>query len=143
MNITLQEVISSKGKDVISVSPDTEVKDAIKMMVKNGIGSLLVMDENKVVGIFSEKDYSCKVVVTNRLMEDIAVSEIMSSPVCAIRPDQSITDAMSVMTEKRIRHLPVMVDQELVGLISIGDLVKAIIKEQQETIDVLEHYIHY
>ncbi|MBL4712355.1 MAG: CBS domain-containing protein [Gammaproteobacteria bacterium] len=143
MNTTLKEVIAGKGSNVISVSPDTEATDAIKIMVKNGISSLLVMENEKVIGIFSDKDFSCKVINENRLTETILVSEIMSTPVCAIRPDQSIADAMSVMTTKRIRHLPVMVDKQLVGLISIGDLVKAIIKEQQETIDELEHYIHY
>ena len=95
------------------------------------------------LGIFSDKDFSCKVVAENRLTDTIAVSQIMTTPVCAIRPDQSIADAMSVMTVKRVRHLPVMAGQQLVGLVSIGDLVKAIIKEQQETINELEHYIHY
>jgi CBS domain-containing protein len=112
-------------------------------MAKNGISSLLVIDEGKVVGIFSDKDFSCKVVAENRLTEIIPVSEVMTKPVCAIRPDQSIEDALSVMTEKRIRHLPVMDGENLVGLVSIGDLVKAIIKEQKDTIEQLEHYIHY
>jgi len=140
---TIKQVISSKGSEVQSVSPDTDTKNAIKMMAENGISSLLVMDDNKVIGIFSDKDFSCKVVAKDRLAEDIPISEVMTSPVCAIRPDQSVDDAMSIMTEKRIRHLPVMDGDELTGLVSIGDLVKAIIKEQKDTIEQLEHYIHY
>lgn len=104
---------------------------------------MLIIDGGKVSGIFSDKDFSCKVVATDRLAEEIPISEIMTTPVCAIRSDQSIDDAMAVMTEKRIRYLPVMDGDELVGLISIGDLVKAIIKEQKDTIEQLEHYIHY
>jgi IMP dehydrogenase len=140
---SIKQVINSKGSNVESISPDTETTNAIKLMAKNGISSLLVIDEGKVVGIFSDKDFSCKVVAENRLTEIIPVSEVMTKPVCAIRPDQSIEDALSVMTEKRIRHLPVMDGENLVGLVSIGDLVKAIIKEQKDTIEQLEHYIHY
>jgi len=140
---TIKQVINSKGNDVKSVSPDTEATDAVKLMAESGISSLLVIDDGKVIGIFSDKDFSCKVVAENRLNESVLISEVMTKPVCAIRPDQSIDDAMSVMTEKRIRHLPVMDGEELVGLVSIGDLVKAIIKEQKDTIEQLEHYIHY
>ncbi len=140
---TIKEVINSKGSNVASISPNTDAKDAIKLMAESGISSLLIMDGNKVIGIFSDKDFSCKIVAKDRLSEDIPVSEVMTSPVCAIRPNQSIDDAMSVMTEKRIRHLPVMNGEELIGLVSIGDLVKAMIKEQKDTIEQLEHYIHY
>jgi len=140
---TIKQVINSKGSEVKSVSPDTETINAIKLMAESGISSLLVIDDGKVIGIFSDKDFSCKVVAENRLTEIIPISEVMTKPVCAIRPDQSIDDAMSVMTEKRIRHLPVMDGEKLVGLVSIGDLVKAIIKEQKDTIEQLEHYIHY
>ncbi len=139
----IEEIIASKGNEVESISPDTESKEAIKIIAKKNIGSLVVIDNNKVVGIFCEKDFSCKVVVENLLSEDVPVSKIMSTPVCAIRPDQSVEDAMLIMTEKRIRHLPVMDGEKLVGLVSIGDLVKAIMKEQKDTIDQLEHYIHY
>ena len=140
---TIKQVINSKGSVVKSVSPDTETTNAVKLMATSGISSLLVIDDGKVIGIFSDKDFSCKVVAENRLTEIIPISEVMTTPVCAIRPDQSIDDAMSVMTEKRIRHLPVMDGDELIGLVSIGDLVKAIIKEQKDTIEQLEHYIHY
>lgn len=140
---SIKDIISNKGSDVKSVSPETDAKTAIKKMAKNGISSLLVIKDGKVIGIFSDKDFSCKVVAKDRLTEDISISEIMTAPVCAIRPNQSVNDAMSVMTDKRIRHLPVMDGDELVGLVSIGDLVKAIIKDQQDTIDQLEHYIHY
>lgn len=140
---TIKQIIANKGSDVKSISTDTEAKEAIKMMAHNAISSLLVIDDGKVVGIFCEKDFSCKIVVEDRLTENVPVSEVMTSPVCAIRPDQSIEDAMKIMTEKRFRHLPVMDGDKLVGLVSIGDLVKALIKEQQDTIEQLEHYIHY
>jgi len=140
---TIKEIISNKGNHVESIQPNTNAVDAIKKMALKGISSLLIIDNNEVAGIFCEKDFSCKVVVENRLSENVPVSEVMTTPVCAIRPEQSISDAMSIMTEKRIRHLPVMDGQKLVGLVSIGDLVKAIIKEQQDTIEHLEHYIHY
>ena len=140
---TIKQVIDSKGSDVKSISPDTEAKDALKTLAKDNISSLLVIDKDQVIGIFTEKDFTCKVVVEDRIGDKVNVSEIMTAPVCAIRPDQSVEDAMSVMTKKRIRHLPVMDGDKLVGLVSIGDLVKAIIKEQKETIEQLEHYIHY
>jgi len=140
---TIKQVIANKGSEVKSVTPDTEAKDALKILAKNNIGSLLVIDNNQVKGIFCEKDFTCKVVVEDRLNDKIAVSEVMTAPVCAIHPEQSVDDAMSIMTEKRIRHLPVMDGDKLVGLVSIGDLVKTIIKDQKETIEQLEHYIHY
>ena len=140
---TIQQVLNNKDNEVKSVSPDTDTKDAIKLMAKSGISSLLVIENDQVLGIFSDKDFTCKVVAEDRLSQDIPISEVMTTPVCAIRPDQNIEDAMSVMTEKRIRHLPVMDGDKLIGLVSIGDLVKSIIKEQQDTIEQLEHYIHY
>jgi len=140
---TIAQVISNKGSNVASIGPNTDTVGAIKTMALKGISSLLVIDNDEVVGIFCEKDFSCKVVVEDRLSESIPVSEVMTTPVCAIRPEQSVADGMSIMTEKRIRHLPVMDGKKLVGLVSIGDLVKAIIKEQQDTIEQLEHYIHY
>ncbi len=140
---TIEQVLKNKGSEVKSVSPDTDTKDAIKLMAKSGISSLLVIKNNQVLGIFSDKDFTCKVVAEDRLSQNIPISEVMTTPVCAIRPDQKIEEAMSVMTDKRIRHLPVMDGDKLVGLVSIGDLVKYIIKEQQDTIEQLEHYIHY
>lgn len=140
---TIQQVLNNKDNEVKSVSPDTDTKDAIKLMAKSGISSLLVIENDQVLGIFSDKDFTCKVVAEDRLSQDIPISEVMTAPVCAIRPDQNIEDAMSVMTDKRIRHLPVMDGDKLIGLVSIGDLVKSIIKEQQDTIEQLEHYIHY
>ncbi len=140
---TIQQVLNNKDSEVKSVSPDTDTKDAIKLMAKSGISSLLVIENDQVLGIFSDKDFTCKVVAEDRLSQDIPISEVMTTPVCAIRPDQNIEDAMSVMTDKRIRHLPVMDGDKLIGLVSIGDLVKSIIKEQQDTIEQLEHYIHY
>ena len=140
---TIKQVLNTKGSEVKSVSPDTDTKDAIKLMARSGISSLLVIKNDQVIGIFSDKDFTCKVVAEDRLSQDIPISEVMTTPVCAVRPDQNIEDAMSIMTDKRIRHLPVMDGEKLVGLVSIGDLVKSIIKEQQDTIEQLEHYIHY
>ena len=140
---TIRQVLDNKGSEVKSVSPDTDTKEAVKLMATSGISSLLVIDNDQVLGIFSDKDFTCKVVAEDRLSQNIPISEVMTTPVCAIRPEQKIEDAMSVMTEKRIRHLPVMDGNKLVGLVSIGDLVKDIIKDQQETIEQLEHYIHY
>jgi CBS domain-containing protein len=140
---TIQQVLNNKDNEVISVSPDTDTKEAVKLMAKSGISSLLVIKNDQVLGIFSDKDFTCKVVAEDRLSHDIPISEVMTTPVCAIRPEQNIEDAMSIMTEKRIRHLPVMEGDKLIGLVSIGDLVKSIIKEQQDTIEQLEHYIHY
>lgn len=138
----IRDIISVKGSDVTTVGPEADVIDAIKTMAKMNIGSILVVERGKVVGIISDKDFSNKVIMEDRLNESISAKEVMSTPVVAIKPDQSIEDAMSIMTEKRVRHLPVMDDDQLVGLVSIGDLVKAIISEQESTIKQLEQYIY-
>jgi len=139
---TIKDIIAAKGNKVASTEPDANVIDAIKTMAEQNIGSILVIDDGKVVGIISDKDFSCKVIVNDRMNETIAAKEVMSTPVVAIRPGQTIEEGMSIMTEKRVRHLPVMDGDELVGLVSIGDLVKAIISEQKSTIEQLEQYIY-
>lgn len=140
---TIKQVISDKGFEVKSIEPEVDSIEAIKIMAKSGVGSLVVIKDGNVIGIFSEKDFSRKVIVNDRHTENVPVSEVMSAPVIAIKPSQTIEEGLSIMTEKRVRHLPVMDGDKLVGLISIGDLVKAIIKDQQFTIEQLEHYIHY
>jgi len=140
---TIKQVISDKGFEVKSIEPETDSISAVKIMAQSGIGSLVVIKDGNVIGIFSEKDFARKVIVEDRHTENVPVSEVMTSPVIAIKPEQSIEEGLSIMTEKRVRHLPVMDGDTLVGLISIGDLVKAIIKDQQFTIEQLEHYIHY
>lgn len=139
---TIRDIISAKGNEVTTTEPEADVIEAIKTMAKMNIGSILVIEKGKVVGIISDKDFSCKVIVENRLSENVSVKEVMSSPVVAIKPEQTIEEGMSIMTEKRVRHLPVMEDELLVGLVSIGDLVKAIINEQESTIKQLEQYIY-
>ena len=132
---------SKQHQTVYSIRPDARVLDAVKMMAEKKIGALLVMEGEQVVGIISERDYARKIVLMGRSSSDTAVRDIMSSPVMYVRPDQTNEECMALMTENRLRHLPIMDDGKLVGLISIGDLVKDIISEQQFTIEQLEHYI--
>ncbi|HVK95057.1 MAG TPA: CBS domain-containing protein [Noviherbaspirillum sp.] len=132
---------SKQHQTVYSIRPDARVLDAVKMMAEKKIGALLVMEGERVVGIISERDYARKIVLMGRSSSDTAVRDIMSSPVMYVRPDQTNEECMALMTENRLRHLPIMDDGKLVGLISIGDLVKDIISEQQFTIEQLEHYI--
>ncbi|HJV85385.1 MAG TPA: CBS domain-containing protein [Noviherbaspirillum sp.] len=128
-------------KAVFTISPDASVLDAIKVMAERGIGALLVMEGEKVVGIISERDYARKVVLMGRSSDKTPVRSIMSSPVMYVRPDHTNEECMALMTENRLRHLPVMNDGKLIGLISIGDLVKDIISEQKFIIEQMEHYI--
>jgi CBS domain-containing protein len=123
------------------VAPATSVFDAIKLMADKNIGALLVLEGDKIVGIITERDYARKVIVTGRSSKDTAVREIMTSQVMYVRPNQSNEECMALMTDNRVRHLPVMDSGKLVGLISIGDLVKDIISEQKFIIEQLEHYI--
>ena len=115
--------------------------EAIRQMAEHGIGALPVMDGDQLVGFFSERDYSRKVILKGLRSRDTPVSAIMSTPVLTISPDASVQEALTIMTEKRIRHLPVTDDSGVIGVVSIGDLVKAVIEDQQELIDQLESYI--
>lgn len=132
---------SKEHQSVYTISATARVWDALKLMAEKGIGALLVVDGEKIVGIVSERDYARKVALLGRSCEDTLVREIMSSPVMYVRPDHTNQDCMALMTENRLRHLPIMDNGKLVGLISIGDLVKDIISEQQFIIEQLEHYI--
>ena len=134
-------LLALKGKDVWSIGPDAPVLDAIKLMAERHIGALPVVRGRELIGIISERDYARKVILMGRSSADTPVREIMSSPVTTISPDEAVHNCMEMMTEKRIRHLPVVDRSGLVGIISIGDLVKAVIEEQQQTIDQLERYI--
>jgi CBS domain-containing protein len=138
---TVKQLLESKGRDVWSVSPDTSVLEAIKKMADKQIGALLVLDQGKPVGIVSERDYARKVILQGRSSQETAVKEIMTTRVVCARPDLNVEECMAIMTDKHIRHLPVMEGDEVVGMISIGDLVKAIIAEQQFIINQLERYI--
>lgn len=136
------QILRSKDrKTVYTISPEDTVWEALKLMAERSIGALVVTEGSKIVGIVSERDYARKVVLKGRSSEDTRVRDIMSSPVMYVTPEHTNEDCMALMTENRLRHLPIMEKGELIGLISIGDLVKDIISEQQFIIEQLEHYI--
>ncbi len=139
---TIKQIIAHKGGEVAHIEPQANVVDAIKIMTEMNIGSMLVMDTGDIVGILTEKDFLQQIVLKDRLCEVVPVAEVMTTQVIAITPDQSIEQGLAIMTDKRVRHLPVMDNDELMGLVSIGDLVKAVIDEQQFTIEQLEHYVY-
>ena len=138
----LQVLLEGKGHDVWSVHPDDTVLDAIKVLAEKDIGALIVIKDDKPVGIFSERDYARNVYLKGKSSPETPVRDVMAAPVICVRPDQSVDECMALMTEKRFRHLPVVDGDELVGMVSIGDLVKSVIAEQQFNIEKLEHYIH-
>ena len=138
---TVRQLLEEKGHVVWSISPDASVYDAVKLMAEKGIGALVVVEQAKTVGLLSERDYARKVILMGRSSKETKIREIMTTQVIFADPDQSVQECMSIMTEKHIRHLPVMEDDRLIGVISIGDLVKTIIAEQQFVISQLEHYI--
>jgi CBS domain-containing protein len=139
---TVANILQSKqSKTVYTIEPDARVLDAIKLMAEKRIGALLVMQGREVVGIVTERDYARKVVLHGRSSGETPVRDIMSAPVMYVRSEQTNEQCMALMTENRLRHLPVIEHGELLGLISIGDLVKDIISEQKFIIDQLEHYI--
>lgn len=137
----IKHLLDRKGRDIISIKPEDSVLDAIRLMAEKGIGSLVVMEDQELLGIMSERDYARKVIIKGRSSESTAVSEIMTANVITTSSSETVNDCMSVMTEKKIRHLPVVEDNAVIGMISIGDLVEAIISDQQEEIEQLEHYI--
>lgn len=137
----VKDILSRKGNQVISVSPHSSVLDALKLMAEKNIGGVLVMEDEKLVGIFTERDYARKIVLKGKTSAESKISEVMVSNLITITPDNDISDCMKIMTSKTIRHLPVLENKNLVGLISIGDVVKSIIEEQQSVIQHLEQYI--
>lgn len=137
----VSELLNSKGHAVYSIQPEATVKGALEELADKDIGALLVMAEGDLVGIFSERDYARRVELEGRRSDDTNIQDVMTeSPVC-VRPDQSVDECMALMTERRIRHLPVIEDDRVVGVISIGDVVKEVIAEQQFQIEQLENYI--
>ena len=138
---TIRQILTKKGNQVFSVTPETTVYDTLKLMADKNIGAVLVLDEGKLVGIMSERDYARKVVLKGKFSKEIPVHEIMSPNVICIDPDQTIINTKAVMIQKRIRHLPVMEDDKLVGIISIGDVVNAVLEENIFMIDQLYTYI--
>lgn len=139
--VTIRQLLNSKGHDVWSVGPGASVFEAIEIMADKGVGALVVLEDGKLVGILSERDYARKVVLKERASKQTPVDEIMTREVVYALPGQTVEECLAVMTEKRIRHLPVLDGDKLVGIISIGDLVKSVIAEQQHVIEQLEHYI--
>lgn len=139
---TVRQLLEIKGRDVVVISPNASVFDATQLMTTKNIGALLVLDAaNKVVGIVSERDCARKISLLNRLMRDVRVSEIMTSKIAYVRPEQTNEECMALVTEKRVRHLPVLENDRLIGLLSIGDLVKDTISEKDFIIEQLVNYI--
>ncbi|MCO6449229.1 MAG: CBS domain-containing protein [Caldilineales bacterium] len=141
MNKTVRQLLQEKGGQVWSVAPDVMVLDALELMAAENIGSVVVVDGDRLAGILTERDYARKLVLQGKSSHTTPVSEIMSAHVLTVTLETSIDECMAIMTEKRLRHLPVVEGEKLVGLISIGDVVKAIITQQQFTIGQLERYI--
>lgn len=137
----VKHLLGKKDGEVIRIAPDASVLDAIKIMADRAVGSLLVMEGDKLLGIVTERDYARKVIIKGRASDSTGVGEIMTANVITATPLESVNDCMTTMTERKIRHLPVVEDDGVVGIISIGDLVQAIISDQKEEIEQLEHYI--
>ena len=139
--VLLSQLLNDKGHDVWSLSPDATVYEAIDQMAQKGVGALLVMEGQRLVGIISERDYARKVILKGKASKETRVREIMSSPVICARPDLTVEETMALMTDKRVRHLPVVVEEKVVGVISIGDVVRSIIEDKEFHIQQLTNYI--
>ena len=140
--MTIKQLLDKKGREVYTFGPEESVFEAIRRMAELGIGALVVTEGEKPVGIVTERDYARKVILKGRSSKETPVRAIMTENVLYIRPEQTIEEAMAIMTEKKIRHLPVLEEGRLAGIISIGDVVKSIIENQQFVIDQLTNYIH-
>jgi CBS domain-containing protein len=137
----IKHLLDSRGRHIVSVPPDTTVLEAITLMADKTIGSLVIMDDDELLGIVTERDYARKVIIKGRSSRTTLCSEIMTTGVFTTSCSESVNDCMALMTEKRIRHLPVVEDNRVVGMVSIGDLVEAIISDQKEEIEQLGQYI--
>jgi len=139
---TVRELLDGKTTRLLSISPESSVFEALELMAAKDIGALVVLEGERLAGIFSERDYARKVVLVGKFSKETAVREIMTPKVLCVRPDQTVDQCMALMTEHRIRHLPVLDGSKVVGVISIGDVVKELLSEQQVIISQLESYIH-
>ncbi len=138
---TLRQLLGSKTPEVFAVAPGDSVIDAIRLMAEKGVGAVLVMDGARLAGIVSERDYARKIVLHGKSSSDTSVRDIMTADVVTVGPNQTVAQCMQIVTDHRIRHLPVVEDNEVIGVISIGDLVKAVIEDQQVQLDQLQRYI--
>jgi CBS domain-containing protein len=139
---SLKQLLSAKGNQVYSIAPDAKVIEALQLMARKDVGALVVMDGEKLVGVISERDYARKVILQGRSSHDVPVREIMTGEVITVDPERTVEECMALVTQRRIRHLPVIDGGRLIGVVSIGDLVKDVIAEQEQTIRQLESYIH-
>jgi CBS domain-containing protein len=138
---TVKHILQDKGHNIWHITPDALVVDALKLMAEKEVGSLLVLEEGKLVGIISERDYARKVVLKGKSSLDTPVGEIMTPKVISVRPENTIEECMALITDKHIRHLPVVVDDQVIGIVSIGDVVKAELAEKDFLIKQLKNYI--
>jgi CBS domain-containing protein len=141
MSVTIAEILDKKGSTVWTIAPSSPVYDALKLMADKDIGAVVVTEGEKVVGVFSERDYARKVVLKGRWSKDTPVADIMTASVYHVPPWRTIVECMALMTEKHVRHLPVVDNGKLVGIITIGDVVKAVISQQETAIRELEAYV--
>lgn len=138
---SVSDILKSKGNEIWAVNPGNTVFESLQLMADKGIGSLLVMDGEKLVGIVTERDYARKVILEGKSSKSSTVAEVMTTRVLCVSPERTVDECMALMTDKRARHLPVLDHKRVIGVVSIGDLVKAMISEQQVLIDQLQHYI--
>jgi len=137
----IKEVLDSKGRDVLSIASDASIYEAVTLMAERGVGALLVMEGDRLVGLVGERDCLWRVMLEDRSPRETEVKELMTKNILCVNPEQTVEEGMALMTDKRIRHLPVLKGDRVEGIISIGDLVKAIITDQQFVIEQLEHYV--
>jgi len=138
---TIKQLLDQKGHDVLTIGPHETVLRALELMASRNVGGLVVTENDKPIAMFTERDYARSVILKGKSSSNTPIREVMSSKVISVRPEQTVDDCMAIMTENRFRHLPVVQDGKLVGLVSIGDLVKSIIDQQEFTIEQLKGYI--